>query len=288
MWQAPFLHHLSSRRRLRQRPRPDQGRLDTGAQAHLRRQLLHAVRAQTGCLRGPRRGGPQDQEVRASVHGMASSTPSRPVSLPLIHPSVNTNKTASGLPSDRRSPPRLLVDGPYGAPAQDFRNYDVLLLVGLGIGATPFISILRDLLNNIKLADELMVRVQYRLVCMYCSCSVSAFFTFSSSEPFSISGPGNGDRPGRGQRQQPERRVDGERRQQEEGVPNDLRPLLLGHEGAWVVRVVQGGHERGRRDGQEGDDAGLSAFFFLSVRARWFPDGFGTLPARVSLSCTTT
>ena len=51
----------------------------------------------------------------------------------------------------------MLVDGPYGAPAQDFRNYDVLLLVGLGIGATPFISILRDLLNNIKLADELMV-----------------------------------------------------------------------------------------------------------------------------------
>lgn len=53
--------------------------------------------------------------------------------------------------------PKLLVDGPYGAPAQDFRNYDVLLLVGLGIGATPFISILRDLLNNIKIADELLV-----------------------------------------------------------------------------------------------------------------------------------
>ncbi|KAG6502067.1 respiratory burst oxidase homolog protein E-like [Zingiber officinale] len=56
----------------------------------------------------------------------------------------------------QKSLPRLFVDGPYGAPAQDFRNYDVLLLVGLGIGATPFISILRDLLNNIKLADELM------------------------------------------------------------------------------------------------------------------------------------
>lgn len=46
--------------------------------------------------------------------------------------------------------PRLLIDGPYGAPAQDYRNYDVLLLVGLGIGATPLISIIRDLLNNIK------------------------------------------------------------------------------------------------------------------------------------------
>ncbi|CAM6105786.1 unnamed protein product [Calypogeia fissa] len=46
--------------------------------------------------------------------------------------------------------PKLCIDGPYGAPAQDFRKYDVLLLVGLGIGATPFISILKDMLNNIR------------------------------------------------------------------------------------------------------------------------------------------
>ncbi|XP_010273898.1 PREDICTED: respiratory burst oxidase homolog protein E [Nelumbo nucifera] len=55
---------------------------------------------------------------------------------------------------DQKGLPKLLVDGPYGAPAQDHRNYDVLLLVGLGIGATPFISILRDLLNNIRAAEE--------------------------------------------------------------------------------------------------------------------------------------
>ncbi|KAJ1408250.1 Riboflavin synthase-like beta-barrel, partial [Sesbania bispinosa] len=47
------------------------------------------------------------------------------------------------------------IDGPYGAPAQDYRKYDVLLLVGLGIGATPFISILKDLLNNIIKMEEL-------------------------------------------------------------------------------------------------------------------------------------
>ncbi|KAI3693653.1 hypothetical protein L1987_76601 [Smallanthus sonchifolius] len=52
--------------------------------------------------------------------------------------------------------PRLLIDGPYGAPAQDYRKYDVLLLVGLGIGATPFISILKDLLNNIVKMEELL------------------------------------------------------------------------------------------------------------------------------------
>ncbi|CAN6715090.1 unnamed protein product [Malus baccata var. baccata] len=38
---------------------------------------------------------------------------------------------------------RLLIDGPYGAPAQDYKKYEVLLLVGLGIGATPLISILK-------------------------------------------------------------------------------------------------------------------------------------------------
>lgn len=50
--------------------------------------------------------------------------------------------------------PKLLIDGPYGAPAQDYKKYDVLLLVGLGIGATPFISILKDLLNNIVKMEE--------------------------------------------------------------------------------------------------------------------------------------
>ncbi|KAK4756855.1 hypothetical protein SAY87_006982 [Trapa incisa] len=59
---------------------------------------------------------------------------------------------------DQTGQPRLFVDGPYGAPAQDYRNYDVLLLIGLGIGATPFVSILRDLLNNTKAAEELMMQ----------------------------------------------------------------------------------------------------------------------------------
>ncbi|KAH9605059.1 hypothetical protein KSS87_011912, partial [Heliosperma pusillum] len=46
--------------------------------------------------------------------------------------------------------PKLKIAGPYGAPAQEYKNYDVLLLVGLGIGATPLISIVKDVLYNIK------------------------------------------------------------------------------------------------------------------------------------------
>ncbi|KAG0601475.1 hypothetical protein M758_11G114300 [Ceratodon purpureus] len=49
--------------------------------------------------------------------------------------------------------PKLHIDGPYGAPAQDYLKYDVLLLVGLGIGATPFISILKDMLHHNKASD---------------------------------------------------------------------------------------------------------------------------------------
>lgn len=82
--------------------------------------------------------------------------------------------------TSNRSLPRLLVDGPYGAPAQDFRNYDVLLLVGLGIGATPFISILRDLLNNSRLLDELMELATEGSRSEYSSSSFS-FSTPSSS-----------------------------------------------------------------------------------------------------------
>ncbi|KAK0590794.1 hypothetical protein LWI29_031753 [Acer saccharum] len=50
--------------------------------------------------------------------------------------------------------PRVLIDGPYGAPAQDYKQYEVVLLVGLGIGATPMISIVKDIVNNIKAMED--------------------------------------------------------------------------------------------------------------------------------------
>ncbi|KAH9301053.1 hypothetical protein KI387_012636 [Taxus chinensis] len=58
----------------------------------------------------------------------------------------------------KKSVPKLLINRPYGAPAQDYRKYDILLLVGLGIGATPFIIILKDMLHNIKQTEDLLVK----------------------------------------------------------------------------------------------------------------------------------
>ncbi|KAL9224638.1 hypothetical protein vseg_000656 [Gypsophila vaccaria] len=78
-----------------------------------------------------------------------------------------------------RGLPRLRVDGPYGAPAQDYQNYDVLLLVGLGIGATPFISILKDLLNNARAASDANTELSMS------ADSLSSFASTSTSQSVS-------------------------------------------------------------------------------------------------------
>ncbi|KAL6502372.1 hypothetical protein OROHE_024650 [Orobanche hederae] len=82
----------------------------------------------------------------------------------------------------KNSLPKLLIDGPYGAPAQDYRKYDVLLLVGLGIGATPFISILKDLLNNIVKMEELADSTPD-----FSRCSDQSVGTSDSSSPNKVS-----------------------------------------------------------------------------------------------------
>ena len=44
--------------------------------------------------------------------------------------------------------PRVVLDGPVGAPAQGYSRYKVLMLVGAGIGLTPFGAILGDLVHQ--------------------------------------------------------------------------------------------------------------------------------------------
>ncbi|OEL22167.1 putative respiratory burst oxidase-like protein H [Dichanthelium oligosanthes] len=79
---------------------------------------------------------------------------------------LETTVVADCLAEDTRFP-KVFIDGPYGAPAQNYRKYDILLLIGLGIGATPFISILKDLLNNIKSNEELQSMHDTELGCSF-------------------------------------------------------------------------------------------------------------------------
>ncbi|KAF5325318.1 hypothetical protein D9619_009796 [Psilocybe cf. subviscida] len=54
-------------------------------------------------------------------------------------------------PPLNRTLPRVMVDGPFGSASEDFLNYETVLLVGAGIGVTPFASILKSIwyrMNN--------------------------------------------------------------------------------------------------------------------------------------------
>lgn len=54
-------------------------------------------------------------------------------------------------PPVNRVLPRVMVDGPFGSASEDFLKYETVLLVGAGIGVTPFASILKSIwyrMNN--------------------------------------------------------------------------------------------------------------------------------------------
>ncbi|KAL5795404.1 hypothetical protein ACOSQ2_000224 [Xanthoceras sorbifolium] len=50
--------------------------------------------------------------------------------------------------------PRIQIDGPFGAAAQDYKQYAVVLLVGIGVGATPMISIVKDIVSNMRAMED--------------------------------------------------------------------------------------------------------------------------------------
>lgn len=60
-----------------------------------------------------------------------------------------------------RFPFRVFVDGPFGAPAQDHKDYKVMLLVGAGIGVTPMASVLNDILDRMKHHKEKRIEKAY-------------------------------------------------------------------------------------------------------------------------------
>ncbi|TFK99255.1 NADPH oxidase isoform 2 [Pterulicium gracile] len=58
---------------------------------------------------------------------------------------TNTN------PPLNRTLPRVMVDGPFGSASEDFLKFETVMLVGGGIGVTPFASILKSIwyrMNN--------------------------------------------------------------------------------------------------------------------------------------------
>lgn len=88
--------------------------------------------------------------IQQQIHNEKSSLPqlesssSQPIS-PIGSISGVEDPLSSGT-GLRDCSPRIFVDGPYGAPCQEFDHFSTVMLIGAGIGITPFASILRDLL----------------------------------------------------------------------------------------------------------------------------------------------
>ena len=53
-------------------------------------------------------------------------------------------KEGDTIPNVRRILPRVYIDGPFGSASEDVFKYEVAVLVGAGIGVTPFASILKS------------------------------------------------------------------------------------------------------------------------------------------------
>ena len=47
-------------------------------------------------------------------------------------------------PALRKILPRVYIDGPFGSASEDVFKYEIAILVGAGIGVTPFASILKS------------------------------------------------------------------------------------------------------------------------------------------------
>ncbi|KAM0792757.1 hypothetical protein ACM66B_002531 [Microbotryomycetes sp. NB124-2] len=62
---------------------------------------------------------------------------------------------ATAYPPLRTILPRLMVDGPFGSVSEDVFNYEVSVLVGAGIGITPFASVLKAVWHNFQAAKAL-------------------------------------------------------------------------------------------------------------------------------------
>ena len=68
---------------------------------------------------------------------------------------------------------QIFLDGPYGEGHQDWYKYDVAVLVGGGIGVTPFASILKDIAYRSKNKEKIQCKkVSGSAQCIACEYEI--------------------------------------------------------------------------------------------------------------------
>ncbi|XP_074863716.1 NADPH oxidase 1 [Carettochelys insculpta] len=65
-----------------------------------------------------------------------------------------TEKLIDTFQQQKPKTPRIEVDGPFGTASEDVFQYEVAMLVGAGIGVTPFASVLKSIWYKFQHADQ--------------------------------------------------------------------------------------------------------------------------------------
>ncbi|XP_053330166.1 NADPH oxidase 1 [Spea bombifrons] len=86
-----------------------------------------------------------------------------------------TEKLIQVFQEQANHPPRLEVDGPFGTASEDVFQYEVSMLVGAGIGVTPFASILKSIWYKFQNEDQ---RLKTKKIYFYWICRETGAFAW--------------------------------------------------------------------------------------------------------------
>lgn len=74
---------------------------------------------------------------------------------------INQNTPGDDIdPTIRRILPRIFIDGPFGSASEDVFKYETAVLVGAGIGVTPFASILKSIWYRMNYPQQKKTRLR--------------------------------------------------------------------------------------------------------------------------------
>jgi NADPH oxidase len=88
-------------------------------------------------------------------------------------------------PTVRRILPRIYIDGPFGSASEDVFKYEIVVLVGAGIGVTPFASILKSVWYRMNFPQK---RTRLRKVYFFWICRDFGSFEWFRSLLLAIEG----------------------------------------------------------------------------------------------------
>ena len=63
------------------------------------------------------------------------------------------DKSINDQEEDKDNPPKVRIEGPFGGGNQDWYKFEVAVMVGGGIGVTPYASILNDLVSSLTILN---------------------------------------------------------------------------------------------------------------------------------------